>query len=180
MVRPTNITATALIRKYLVAESPNWGHTYQEDPKVKKMTHKLFPSFHRNHCHTPRPKGWETQSAFTSALGVPMLFSRISQVFLSSEFNSVVSHRTNTTSQHYLLSTALMKNRVRKNPESRNYAQRDDSSVRKREKRQDFLSTGEKQMDTTVLGKCWHCLVKPKCVWFPWYQDRIASFVYTR
>lgn len=117
MVRPTNITATALIRKYLVAESPNWGRTYQKDPKVKKMTHKLFLSFHRNHCHTPRPKGWETQSAFTSALGVPILFFRIiRQVFLSSEFNYVVSHKTNTTSQHNLLSTALMKNIVEKKP----------------------------------------------------------------
>lgn len=88
-------------------------------------------------------------------LPLEVLFFRIiRQVFLSSEFNYVVSHETNTTSQHYLLSTALMKKMVRKkkNPERRNYAQRDDSGVCKQEKQQEFLSSGEKQMDTTVLG----------------------------
>lgn len=65
----------------------------------------------------------------------------------------------------------------KKNLDSRNYAQRDDSNVQKHEKQQEFLSTAEKQMDTTVLGKCWHCLEKPKCVWFSWYQDGIASSV---
>lgn len=96
-----------------------------------------------------------------------LFFCIIRQVFLSSEFNYVVSHKTNTTSQHYLLSTALMKNTEgKKNPESRNYEQCDDLGVRKHEKQQEFLSSGEKRMNATVLGKCWHCRVKPKCVWF--------------